>query len=93
MKKDEPKRYKKVALKNGKIRSINNMASVAFSEMLQRIESYLFLDKILKECIRCNIPCAPKHDSLLYPKSYEPRVKRVMRKVLDKYLGEGNYEI
>ena len=69
------------------------MASVALSVMLQRLESYLFMDKILKECIRCNIPCAPKLDTMIYPKSFEPRVKRIKTNVLDKYLGEGNYSI
>jgi len=93
MKKDNPEQFYALANRNGERRTPSKMASNALSILLQRLEAYLFIDKILKECIRRGIPCAPKHDSLLYPKSFKPRVERVMIKILDQYLGEGNYSI
>lgn len=93
MKKNNPEQFNLVANKNRDTRSPSKMASNALSVLLQRLESYLFIDKILKECIRLKYPCATKHDSLLYPKSYKDRVQKVMKKILDQYLGEGNYSI
>ena len=93
MKKENPEQYNRLALKDGKIRTISKMASNALSILLQRLESYLFIDQILKKCYKSNIPCAPKHDALLYPRSYKTRVENIMKKELDKYLGVGNYSI
>lgn len=92
MKKNNPEQFNSIAHKNGETRSPSKMASNALSVLLQRLESYLFIDKILKECIR-KYPCATKHDALIYPKSYKNKIDKIMKKILDQYLGEGNYSI
>lgn len=89
--------YKKLANKfiRGKLekRTPEKMASVAFAVLLQRIEAYIFIDKILPDLAKRNIPCLTKHDSILVPESYAERTKKIMTKYLDIYLGSGNYKI
>jgi len=97
LKENRLKEYNKMATKyenkKTRIRPPVEMASVSFSILMQRIESYLFINKALKELIDRSVPCIPKHDGVLVPLSYQEKATKVIRKHLDKYLGENCYNL
>lgn len=98
------KEYEGIAKKwrRGKfvVRSIQKMAEVSFPILLQRIEAYLFIDKIFVNMLNSGgsisgsgIPCATKHDSVLIPQGYEAKTETIIRKHLDQFIGAGEYRI
>lgn len=56
--------------------------------LLQRIESYLFLEKIAKPLIQQGIPVLTIHDSIVIPESDVPVALKLMKNVLTKHIGE-----
>lgn len=65
----------------------------AFPVMLQRIESHIFIDNILKELLYRGLPVLTKHDSVLCKQCDINKVRRIVSEHLDIWLGQGCYEI
>lgn len=65
----------------------------AFPIMLQRIESQIFIDNILKELLSKRFRVLTKHDSILCKESDILQVQKIVSKHLDKWLGPRCYEI
>jgi len=59
-----------------------------FAILLQKMESNIFIDKIKKELDHRGLLTATKHDSVICPLSQLPQVKKIVREILDKELGE-----
>ena len=97
MKKNKRKQYDKIATtyKTGErvVRQPRKMAAVSFSILMQRIESYIFIFKSLKELQERNIPAVPKHDGIIVPISEVDRARAVIEKYCSLYLGEGQYNL
>lgn len=90
--KADPRTYAHLYTKDGKVQTPDKVGNAAFAVMLQRVESKVFVDGILRKCMR-RYWTASKHDSILCCQSDFNRVLRVITAELDKYLGPGNYRL
>lgn len=57
-----------------------------FSVNLQKIESELFIDKILIPLLRKGFHVFTKHDSILFPRSEKSEIMEIVREILDNEL-------
>lgn len=64
-----------------------------FSVSIHKIESSIFIKRILKELHDDNILCLSKHDCILYKKCDMEIVQEVMHRHLSDYFGDGNYNL
>lgn len=78
--------------KKGRVETPNEVGNSLFAVMLQRIESVIVIDGILRKVMR-RYWAASKHDSILCVVSQFEKVLKVMRKELDSVLGVGNYRL
>lgn len=88
-----PGRWKKEHFKDGRVQSPYEAGNNAFSIMLQRDESFLFIDKILQKLQKKGLWCASKHDSILTTQSDYKRVLKLMCDQLDNAFESGNYHL
>jgi len=60
---------------------------------LQQMESKLFIDNILKDCMEQSLLVLTKHDSILCKKSDLAKVKEIVNKHLTSTFGKGNFKL
>jgi hypothetical protein len=57
-------------------------------KMLQRVESYLFLEKIAKPLLKEGIPVLTIHDSIVVHEKYADKAMSLMKSILFEHIGE-----
>lgn len=67
--------------------------NAALAVMLQSIESYIFIDVILKKLIESELRVFSKHDSILCKKSDVSRVLNIIKSELDEIFGIDEYKL
>lgn len=73
--------------KKPRFKTGNNYLPIA----LQRMESEIFIQNILKRLYDENLIALSKHDSILCKLSDADKVEKIMKEELDRMLGTGNY--
>lgn len=92
--KTNPELYKSLyANVRGRIPHARKAGSNMFSNCLQKLESYLFVEQIQGRLTLRRIWYSGKHDSILTIESKIKRVLKIMRYFLDKEIGKGNYQL
>lgn len=70
-----------------------DMGNAALAVFLQRIESVVFIDRILIDLLRRGYRVLSKHDSILAKRSEVEAVHRIVTEHLDAVLGRGAYQL
>ena len=70
-----------------------DFGNASLAVFLQRIESGIFVDRILVDLLRRGYRVLSKHDSILCKPSELPEVLAFVRAHLDNILGEGEYQL
>jgi len=83
-------RYKKEGFSPTDARDKGN---ASFAIMLQRIESRVFIDKILAACFKRKLKVLSKHDSILCRQSDRHIVTKLICRVLNQLFGKWTYSL
>lgn len=83
-------RYKSEGMQQAEARDKGN---AAFAILLQRIESRVFIDKILAACYKRKLKVLSKHDSILCRQSDRHIVTKLICRVLNQLFGKWTYSL